>query len=77
VHRCRQTTQVLASDCPKTNAFERLMTDKLDNGDTNARKGCIRAIIDVVEVDDKPVRIIGSKDMTSCKPSLRTRHTAL
>jgi hypothetical protein len=39
------------------------MTDKLDNGDTNARKGCIRSIIDAVEVDEKAIRIIGSRDV--------------
>lgn len=38
------------------------MTGKLDKGDTNAQKGYIRSIIDAVEVDDKAVRIIGSKD---------------
>jgi hypothetical protein len=39
------------------------MTDKLHNGDTNARNGYIRSIIDAVEVDDKAIRIIGSKDI--------------
>ena len=33
-----------------------------DKGDTNARKGLLRSIIVAVEVDDKAVRIIGSKD---------------
>jgi site-specific DNA recombinase len=36
---------------------------KLDNADTNARKGYIRSIIDAIEVDDKAIRIIGSRDI--------------
>jgi site-specific DNA recombinase len=39
------------------------MTHKLDTGDTDARKGYIRAIVDAVEVDDRAVRIIGNKDV--------------
>ena len=39
------------------------MTDKLDNGDINARKSYIRSIVDAVEVDHKAIRIIGSKDV--------------
>ena len=58
-----QCGTVAAIDTQKIDAFARLITDKLDNGDTNARKGCIRSIIDAVEVDDKAVRIIGSKDV--------------
>jgi site-specific DNA recombinase len=44
-------------------AFARLMTDGLDNGETNARSGYIHSIIDAVEVDDEAIRIIGSKDI--------------
>jgi hypothetical protein len=58
-----QCGTVAAIDAQKIDAFARLMTDKLDNGDTNARKGYIRSIIDAVEVDDEAVRIIGSKDV--------------
>lgn len=39
------------------------MSDKLDTGDINTRKGYIRSIIDAVEVDDHTIRIIGSKDV--------------
>jgi hypothetical protein len=39
------------------------MSDKLDHGDTNTRKGYIRSIIDAVEVDEAAVRIVGSKDV--------------
>lgn len=50
-------------DSVKIDAFARLMTEKLDNGDTNARKGYIRSIVDAIEVDDKAIRIVGSKDV--------------
>ena len=49
-------------DAEKINAFARLMNEKLDAGDTNTRKAYIRSIIDTVEVDDRAVRIVGSKD---------------
>jgi hypothetical protein len=39
------------------------MTEKLDNGDTNVRKGYTRSIVDAVEVDDKAIRKIGNKDV--------------
>ena len=39
------------------------MIEKLDNGDTNARRNYIRSIIDTIEVDDDSIRIIGSKDV--------------
>jgi site-specific DNA recombinase len=48
-------------DARKIDVFARLITDKPDSGDTDARKRYIRAIIDAVEIDDRPVRIIGSK----------------
>ena len=50
-------------DPAKIDAFARLMTEKLDNGDTNARKGYIRSIVDAIEVDDKSIRIIGNRDV--------------
>ena len=50
-------------DSVKIDTFARLMTEKLDNGDTNARKSYIRSVIDAVEVDGKAIRIIGSKDV--------------
>ena len=39
------------------------MNEKLDTGDTSARKAYIRAIVDAIEVDDKAIRIIGSRDV--------------
>ena len=58
-----QCGTVTTIDSVKIDAFARLMTDKLDNGDTNARKSYIRSIVDAIEVDDKAIRIIGSKDV--------------
>jgi hypothetical protein len=46
-------------------------TDKLDNGDTDA-KGYIRSIIDAVELDDNAVRIIGSKDVPASRHCRQT-----
>jgi site-specific DNA recombinase len=48
-----QCGTVAAIDPAKIDTFARLMTEKLNNGDTNARKGHIRTIVDAIEVDDK------------------------
>jgi DNA invertase Pin-like site-specific DNA recombinase len=58
-----QCGTVTTIDSAKIDAFARLMTEKLDNGDTNVRRSYIRSIIDAIEVDDNVVRIIGSKDV--------------
>jgi len=58
-----QCGTVATIDPAKIDAFARLMTEKLDNGDTNARKGYIRSIVDAIEVDDKAIRIVGNKDV--------------
>jgi hypothetical protein len=58
-----QCGTVTTIDSAKIDAFAQLMTEKLDNGDTNARRSYIRSIIDAIEVDDKSIRIIGSKDV--------------
>jgi site-specific DNA recombinase len=42
-------------------AFATLMREKLDAGDTQARKAYLRSVISLVEVDDGKVRIIGDK----------------
>jgi len=39
------------------------MNEKLENADINTRKGYIRSIIDAIEVDDRAIRIIGSRDI--------------
>jgi site-specific DNA recombinase len=43
--------------------FARLMNEKLETADTNTRKDYIHSIIDAIEVDDKAIRIVGSKDI--------------
>ncbi len=58
-----QCGTVTTIDSAKIDAFARLMNEKLDTGDTNARKTYIRSIIDTIEVDDNAIRIIGSKDV--------------
>ncbi|MCW5688238.1 MAG: recombinase family protein [Pseudolabrys sp.] len=50
-------------DTVKIDAFARLMTEKLDTGDTHARKTYIRSVVDAVEVGDQAIRIVGSKDV--------------
>jgi site-specific DNA recombinase len=45
----------------KIEAFSALMREKLENGDTQARKAYLRAVISCIEVDDNRVRIIGEK----------------
>lgn len=42
-------------------AFTRLMREKLDTGDTQARKAYLRSVISRIEVDDQKVSIIGEK----------------
>ena len=39
------------------------MNEKLDTGDTSARKTYIRSIVDAIEVDDRAIRIVGSRDV--------------
>ena len=62
-HARAQCSTAAAIDAGKIDAFARLMTEKLDAGDTNTRKAYIRSIIDAVEVDDRAIRIVGSKDI--------------
>ena len=62
-HARAQCGTVAAINAEKIDAFARLMTDKLSAGDTNTRKAYIRSIIDAVEVDDRAIRIIGSRDV--------------
>ena len=58
-----QCGTVTTIDSDKIDAFARLMTEKLDNGDTNARRSYIRSILDAIEVDDNAIRILGSRDV--------------
>jgi hypothetical protein len=41
--------------------FADLMVQKLDEGEVQARKGYLRAMISRIEVDDGKVRIVGEK----------------
>jgi len=58
--QCDTVTNI---DPAKIDTFARLMNEKLDSGDTNARKAYIRSIVDAIEVDDTAIRIIGSRDV--------------
>ncbi|WP_150288524.1 recombinase zinc beta ribbon domain-containing protein [Rhabdaerophilum calidifontis] len=51
----------IAVDVAKIERFSRLVTEKLEHGDVNARKAYLRSFIDAVEIDDKRIRIIGRK----------------
>jgi site-specific DNA recombinase len=62
-HARAQCGTAAAIDAHKIDAFARLMNDKLGAADTNTRKAYIRSIIDAVEVDDRAIRIVGSKDI--------------
>ena len=42
-------------------AFSQLMREKLDTGDTQARKAFLQSVISQIEVDDDKIRIIGDK----------------
>jgi site-specific DNA recombinase len=42
-------------------AFSQLMREKLDTGDTQARKAFLQSVISQIEVDDDKVKIIGDK----------------
>ena len=58
-----QCATATAIDPIKIDAFARLMTEKLDTGDTQARKAYIRSVVNAVEVGDRAIRIVGSKDV--------------
>ena len=69
-----QTGAAMTIDAERIQAFSRLMTEKLDNGDVNSRKAYIRSIVSTVEVDDHAVRIIGSPAVLSA--AIAGRQTA-
>lgn len=58
-----QCATATAIDAVKIDAFARLMAEKLDAGDTHARKTYIRSVVDAVEVGDRAIRIVGSKEV--------------
>ena len=45
----------------RVTAFTDLMSDKLDNGDVQAKKAYLRAVISEIRVDDEKISIIGDK----------------
>lgn len=53
--------RTIAIDAAKIEKFSRLVAEKLEYGDVNARKAYLRSFIDAVEIDDKRIRIIGRK----------------
>ena len=58
-----QSGTTMTIDAAKIDAFARLMNEKLEAGHVTARKAYISSIVDAVEVDDRAIRIIGSKDL--------------
>lgn len=51
----------MSPDAAMSARFAAPVTEKLANGDVNARKAYLRSMIDVVEVGDCRVRIVGRK----------------
>jgi site-specific DNA recombinase len=45
----------------RVDAFAKLMREKLERGDAQARKTYLRSVISCIEVDDQKIRIIGEK----------------
>ena len=45
----------------RVSAFSNLMRDKIDNGDVQAKKAYLRAVISEIRVDDDKISIIGDK----------------
>ena len=58
-----QGAGAIAIDPAKVDAFARLMTDLLAQGNTPALKAYLRSILGAVEVGDKTIRIMGSKEV--------------
>jgi site-specific DNA recombinase len=57
-------------------AFSKLMREKLDTGDTRARKAYLQSVISQIEVDDDKVRIIGDKPTLAAVIAGRQNQTA-
>ena len=70
---CAQGAPAAAIDATQIDAFSRLMREKLDNGDIQARKAYIRSVVDAVEVGDQAIRIMGSKDVLQA--AIAGKHT--
>jgi hypothetical protein len=57
-------------------AFSKLMNEKLENGDVQARKAYLRSIISAIEVDDGAVRILGEKTQLAAVLTGQNQRTA-
>ena len=63
--RAKATVQpTVAIDAEMIGKFSSLLAEKLANGDIHARKSYLRSIIDVVEIDDKLIRIVGRRSVS-------------
>ena len=58
-----QGAGAITIDPAKVDAFSRLMDDLLSQGNTPALKAYLRSILGAVEVGDKTIRIMGSKEV--------------
>jgi site-specific DNA recombinase len=56
-----QTREQAAITPERLEAFSRLMREKLETGDIQARRDYLRSVISQIEVDDDKIRIIGDK----------------
>ena len=62
IERIAQQASSRAQITPeRIEAFSKLMNEKLEIGDVQARKAYLRSLISVIEVDDGSVRILGEK----------------
>jgi site-specific DNA recombinase len=57
-------------------AFSKLMNEKLENGDFQARKAYLRSIISAIEVDDGAARILGEKTQLAAVLTGQNQRTA-
>jgi site-specific DNA recombinase len=56
-----QLAPQLTLDADQVERFGAFMRERITTGDTTFRKGYLRSIVDAIEVDDKVIRIHGSK----------------
>ena len=60
-HAKAMVQPMVAIDAEMIGKFSSLLTEMLANGDIHARKAYLRSIIDVVEIDDKLILIVGRR----------------
>ena len=71
-HHASNRTQITPE---RIEAFSKLMNEKLQNGDVQAKKAYLRSVISVIEVDDKIVRIFGDKTQLAAALSEQNERT--